>query len=98
MHRSGQPPYFCEPWVAEAIVGEHLASPAMLTILPLQDWLATDGAVRYAGDPKDERINIPANPRHYWRWRMHKCLEELIADKTLGERLRLLIQNAGRGL
>ena len=98
MHRSGQPPYYCEPWVAEAIVGEHLASPAMLTILPLQDWLATDGAVRYAGDPQDERINIPANPRHYWRWRMHKCLEELIADKALGERLRLLIQNAGRGL
>jgi len=23
------------------------------------------------GNPHDERINVPANPHHYWRYRMH---------------------------
>ena len=91
MHCEGDAPYFCEPWVAESIIRSHLKSPAMLVILPLQDWLATDGKVRYQGDPADERINIPANPRHYWRWRMHKTVEQLIADKNLCERIRTMI-------
>ena len=70
----------------------------MLAILPLQDWLATDSEVRYAGDPADERINIPANPRHYWRWRMHKTAEELIGNKPLCERIRAMISDAARGV
>ena len=91
MHCEGDAPYFCEPWAAELIIRSHLNSPAMLVILPLQDWLATDGDVRYQGDPADERINIPANPRHYWRWRMHKTVEQLIADKNLCERIRTMV-------
>ena len=42
----------------------------MLTILPLQDWLAVD-PLRRRPDPREDQINIPANPRHYWRYRMH---------------------------
>ena len=98
MHCDGDAPYFCESWAAEKIVRSHLASPAMLAILPLQDWLATDAEVRYAGDPADERINIPANPRHYWRWRMHLTVEQLVADKTLCERIRAMISDASRGV
>ena len=98
MHCEGDAPYFCESWAAEKIVRSHLYSPAMLAILPLQDWLATDSEVRYAGDPADERINIPANPRHYWRWRMHKTVEELISDKPLCERIRAMISDAARGV
>jgi 4-alpha-glucanotransferase len=98
MHGSGGAPYFCEPWVAEVIVREHLYSPAMLAILPLQDYLAVDGAVRYPGDPADERINIPANPRHYWRWRMHLSVEDLIANKGLCEHIRSMIIDAARGI
>lgn len=55
----------CRPYI-----DAHLRSPAMLTILPLQDWLAID-AVRRRPDPREEQINIPANTRHYWRYRMH---------------------------
>ena len=69
----------------------------MLCILPLQDWLSIDGDLRYGGDPADERINIPANPRHYWRYRMHLTLESLIADEAFNARLRGLIASAGRG-
>ena len=35
----GDVPYFCEPWICRRILDMHLNSPAMLTILPLQDWL-----------------------------------------------------------
>ena len=94
---NGTAPYYCEPWVAEKILDRHLKSPAMLCILPLQDWLAIDGEVRYQGDPSDERINIPAIPRHYWRYRMHLTLENLLAQTSLNARLKGLIQGAGRG-
>ena len=98
MFCGGDAPYFCEPWAAEIIVRQHLRSPAMLCILPLQDYLAIDGEVRYAGDPADERINIPAIPRHYWRYRMHKTLEELIADERLCTHIRSLIRDSARGV
>ncbi len=93
----GDAPYFCEPWVADLIVAQHMKSPAMLAILPLQDWLATDGDVRYQGNPADERINIPAIPRHYWRYRMHCTLESLLANDKLNAHLRMLVAAAGRG-
>lgn len=55
----GDVPYFCEPWICRRILDMHLNSPAMLTILPLQDWFSTDGELRYP-DPAKERINVPA--------------------------------------
>lgn len=82
--------------MAEWIVKHHLSSPALLTILPLQDWLATDGTLRYPGDPADERINIPSNPRHYWRYRMHLPLETLLGAKAFNARLKAWILDAGR--
>jgi len=93
----GDAPYFCEPWVADLVVAQHMKSPAMLAILPLQDWLATDGEVRYQGNPADERINIPAIPRHYWRYRMHVTLEDLVANDKLSAHIRALVDSAGRG-
>ena len=93
----GDAPYFCEPWVADLIISQHMHSPAMLAILPLQDWLATDGEVRYNGNPADERINIPAIPRHYWRYRMHCTLESLSANEKLNSHIRALVLSGGRG-
>ena len=98
MFCGGDAPYFCEPWAAEIIIRDHLKSPAMLCILPMQDYLAIDGDVRYPGDPADERINIPAIPRHYWRYRMHKTLEDLIADEGLCGHIRSLVRDAARGI
>ena len=98
MHCSGDAPYFCEPWAAEIIVKSHLKSPAMLAILPLQDYLAIDGAVRYAGNPADERINVPAIARHYWRYRMHVTLEDLIDNEDLCRHIRSLVRDAARGV
>ena len=97
LHCEGQAPYSCDPWICERIIQQHLVSPSMLCILPLQDWMSIDGTVRYQGDPGDERVNVPANPRHYWRWRMHLTLEELIALKDFNGHIRDMVANAGRG-
>ena len=98
LHCAGEAPAFCEPWVADLILGAHLKSPAMLAILPLQDWLATDGAVRYAGNPADERINVPAIPRYYWRYRMHCTLESLIGATTFNQHVKGMVDASGRNV
>ena len=92
----GPAPATLEPWVAELILMQHLSSASILAILPLQDWLAVDEKARYQGDPKEERINRPDIPNHYWRYRMHCTLESLVNNKKLNARLKALITAAGR--
>jgi 4-alpha-glucanotransferase len=67
----------------------------MLTILPLQDWLAMDGNIRRE-NPHDERINVPANSRHYWRYRMHLTLEDLLQSEELNRNVYQKIAESGR--
>ena len=88
-------PYFCEPWICRRIVEQHLASPAMFTILPLQDWLSIDGKLRFE-DPRKERINVPAIPRYYWRYRMHLTLEDLMGQDSFNGSVTELIRRNGR--
>ena len=91
----GDAPYYCEPWVCRQILDQHLWSPAMLTVLPLQDWLSMDPALRRQ-NPNDERINVPANSRHYWRYRMHLTVEKLAASAEFNETLSGMIAASGR--
>ena len=92
---TGEAPYYCEPWICRQILDQHLWSPAMLTVLPLQDWLSMDGALRRV-NPQDERINVPANSRHYWRYRMHLTVEQLQAATEFNETLSGMIAASGR--
>ena len=48
-------------------------------------------------DADAERINIPANPRHYWRYRMHLNIEDLAADKAFMHNIKELLYQSGRG-
>jgi len=91
----GDTPYYCEPWICRQILEQHLWSPAMLTVLPLQDWLSMDGALRRS-NPNDERINVPANPRHYWRYRMHLTVEQLQTADEFNATLSGMIKACGR--
>ena len=90
LREPGEAPFYAEPWICERILRLHLESPSMLCILPLQDWMSIDGVLRRR-DPREELINIPANPRHYWRYRMHLTLEQLNAEKDFNTRVRDLI-------
>ena len=56
----------------------------------MQDWLAIDESLRLA-DPDAERINIPANPNHYWRYRMHITVEELLGADVFNEQIAALV-------
>jgi 4-alpha-glucanotransferase len=91
----GEAPVHCEAWINRAIVLQHLYSPAMWSIFQLQDILGMDENLRRE-DPRQERINNPANPRHYWQYRMHIPLEELVKQKEFNEELKEYVQNSGR--
>ena len=91
----GDAPAHCETWILRRIIEMHLASPSMFAILPLQDWLALDERIRRP-DPQAERINVPAIPRYYWRYRMHLTLEQLLAEEGFSALLQDLIACSGR--
>ena len=95
LHHPGAAPHPLPDWLAKEIVAAHLMSPSMLCLLSLQDWLAIDDRLRLP-DQNAERINIPANPRHYWRYRMHLSIEQLLAADEFNHEVRLLIQQGGR--
>lgn len=92
----GTAPYFCEPWINRALLAQHLHAPSMWAIFQLQDLLGMDGGLRRE-NPHDERINIPANPKHYWRYRMHLNLEDLQKAAGFNAELREMVQVSGRG-
>ncbi len=91
----GEAPFYAEPWICKAIVRNHLWAPSMLTILPLQDWLSMDGELRRI-NPQEERINVPSNPRHYWRYRMHLTLDQLLQNDAMNDQIRTMIFETGR--
>jgi 4-alpha-glucanotransferase len=81
--------------MARHIIQRHLDCPSMLCVIALQDWLAIDEHLRLK-DANAERINIPANPRHYWRYRMHLNIEDLKNDKSFTEGIREMIVKGNR--
>ncbi len=95
LYHEGNAPHPLPGWLARDVVSRQLASPSMLCVLSIQDWLAMDERIRL-DDADAERINIPANPHHYWRYRMHINIENLMADKSFTENIRNLIVQNGR--
>ena len=95
LYRGDEAPHPLPGWLARDIISRHLTSPSMLCILSIQDWLAIDEKLRLP-DANAERINIPANPRHYWRYRMHLNIEDLMAQTAFNENIRELIMHSGR--
>ena len=78
-----------------SVISAHLASPSMLAIFPLQDWLSMSSSLR-AKDPAAERINVPADPNNYWRYRMHLTLEKLCSARKFNEEIRQMLYLSGR--
>ena len=91
----GTAPTIATPELCEEVVRNHLKSNSILCILSLQDWLSVDGKWRNP-NVQEERINVPANPRNYWRYRMHLTLEQLMKAEELNDKIRELIKYTGR--
>ncbi|MEO8763676.1 MAG: 4-alpha-glucanotransferase [Ginsengibacter sp.] len=91
----GQAPYFCEAWINKEIILQHLYSPAMWSIFLLQDMLGINEKIRRE-NPNDERINIPSNPNHYWQYRMHLNLEDLLKETEFNAGIKKYVKESGR--
>jgi 4-alpha-glucanotransferase len=95
LRRGGDAPHPLPGWLAKDILSRQLTSPSMLCLLSLQDWLSIDERLRLP-DQNAERINIPANPRHYWRYRMHLTIEQLMKEDDFNDTIKTLIIQSGR--
>ncbi|CDF34252.1 Disproportionating Enzyme type 2 [Chondrus crispus] len=94
--RDTQPPAICTPEIVEWAVADHLASPAMWTIFPLQDILGMDQKLRVK-DAASERINDPSNPDHVWCFRLHLNIEDITTNEGFVGKLARLNMQHNRG-
>jgi 4-alpha-glucanotransferase len=92
---AGEAPPTAEPWLVQSVVRQHLASPAMWSIFQLQDLIGMDGGLRRS-HVASERINVPAIPNYYWRYRMHRTLEKLLQADGFNSHLKQLLAESGR--
>lgn len=92
----GDAPFYCEPNIVRSIITQHFYSPAMWSIFQVQELLGMNAELRRE-NPNDERINVPANPKHYWRYRMHLNLEDLLNNDGFNNDVKSLVDASGRG-
>jgi 4-alpha-glucanotransferase len=95
LNQPGEPPANCEGWINRAVVIQHLESPAMWSIFQLQDILGMDEKIRRE-NAEDERINVPAIPQYYWRYRMHLTLEKLVKLREFNGEFIGYVRSRGR--
>jgi 4-alpha-glucanotransferase len=95
LRRVGEAPRVCDDAINTAVIRQHLASPAMWSIFQLQDLLGMDETLRRK-DFTAERINVPANPKNYWRYRMHLPLEQLLTAEKFNADLGAELRASGR--
>lgn len=91
----GIAPSTCEAWINKEIVVQHLYSPAQWCVFQLQDILGMDEKLR-GPNPHDERINIPAISKHYWRYRMNIFLEDLSNQNEFNDNMQRFVAASGR--
>ena len=95
MNWSGIAPRECHPDIVKFIVEDHLASKSILAIFPIQDLLGMDDQLKMK-NPFAEQINEPSNPKHYWRYRLHLSLEDILKNKDFINEIRQLVKKSGR--
>ena len=91
----GEAPATCEPWICDQILQQHMYSPSMWAVFPIQDLLATNNKLKRK-NPVDEKINEPSNPKHYWRYRFHIPIEKLLKEDVLNKHIRDMVEASGR--
>ena len=67
----------------------------MWSIFQMQDLLGIDAHLRRP-HPEEERINVPANPKNYWGYRVHLWLEDLLGATDYNAALRWELEQSGR--
>lgn len=91
----GEAPIHINENTCQFIIKKNLEASSIITIIPIQDWFSISNEVRNK-KYEDERINDPINPRHYWKYRMHLSLEELLSNRNFNKHIKNLIKGSGR--
>ena len=91
----GVAPFYADSWLITEIMNQHFYSPAMWTVIPLQDLLALDDDLKLSNSDA-ERINDPSNPLQNWNYRMHLNLEEMLKEDEFNNKIKYLIEKSGR--
>ena len=65
------------------IMEKHQDSPSKWNIYPLQDLLDVDEK-KWSPNPADDQINVPANAKNQWKWRMRMTIESLTDEVRRG--------------
>ncbi len=91
----GDAPIEASSEIVTHINREHLQGPSMIVVIPLQDWLGMDNSLKNP-DIYIEQINEPSNPDHYWRYRMHINLEDLLKEKGFISSVKKMVEESYR--
>lgn len=95
LHWFGVPPKDCTSDIVKTIVDDHLSSPSMLAIFPIQDLIGMDATLRNP-DAASEQINEPSNPQHNWKFRYHLPVERLLEATHFNDMLKAMLKVHGR--
>jgi len=95
LNQQGTAPWELHPQLSEIIMKQHLYNEAMLAIFPIQEFLATDEHLLNP-NKDNERINNPAVFPHYWRYRMHLTIEDLLQKDGFNAKIASWITDSGR--
>ena len=94
--RSGAAPAYATDEIVKAVVEMHIMSPSMLCINPIQDYAGTVENMPHLL-PHEERVNQPADPNHYWRYRIPFCIDEAATKyPQMHQNVLELVQKSGR--
>lgn len=91
----GEAPEECTPEVCRLILAHNFDGNSMWAVFPFQDLISMSDQLRNE-DISKEQINYPDNPHHYWNYRTHITVEELISSEQFNTKLRKMILQSDR--
>lgn len=95
MHFEGNLPKDLSADICQKIIEIHLLSPSMITIIAWQDIMAIHKELRLE-NPLKEQINIPADPKHKWDYRMHLNIKQIKVARNLTKRIKQILDISDR--
>ncbi len=95
LKHEGTPPKKLTEKLAQEIIQAHLHSKSRIAIFLLQDLLAMSDSLRFP-NPKEIRINDPADPLNKWNWRCHIYVEELLLASSFTKQIHDMVRGAKR--
>jgi len=93
--KSDPAPAEADSEICTEIIWQHYQSPSMLVLIAWQDLCGISESL-WEANPEEERINLPSDPYHYWRYRMQVTLEELMEKTAFNMRIKQLISESDR--